>query len=82
MFKTISKIVCNGHIRNLLHKVMLLQLNIQDSVGEDLTWDLVFVDNHPMNKRTATAARLLKRTKVLIIHDTEELKFTTPPDFM
>jgi hypothetical protein len=59
-----------------------VQLNIQDCVGENLTWDLVFVDNQPMNKRTAITARLLKRTKVLIIHDSEELTFTTPQDFM
>jgi len=50
-----------------------------DHVGEDHTWDLVFVDNAPMKNRTSTAERLLRRTKLLIIHDTEEL--ILPHDF-
>jgi len=49
-----------------------------DSIGEDREWDLVLVDNHPMEKRTSTAARLLKRTKVLIIHDTEDFNIHNP----
>ena len=58
--------------------LLFLYIAVQDSVGENRTWDLVFVDNDPMNKRTATAARLLKRTKVLIIHDTEDFIFENP----
>ena len=58
--------------------LLFLYIAVQDSVGENRTWDLVFVDNDPMNKRTATAARLLKTTKVLIIHDTEDFIFENP----
>jgi len=57
-----------------------------DLVGENQTWDVVFVDHLPMEKRTTAAARLLKRTKLLIIHDTENFSFNNkmnlPKDFM
>jgi len=57
-----------------------------DSIGEDRMWDLVFVDNDPMEERTRIADRLLKRTKVLIIHDTEDSTINNymdiPLDFM
>jgi len=46
--------------------------NIWDSIGEKHDWDLVFVDNHPMDIRNNIVERLLKKTKVLIIHDTED----------
>ena len=59
---------------------------LKDLVGENNTWDLVFVDHLPMERRTTAVARLLKRTKLLIIHDTENFNFgnkmNLPTDFM
>ena len=69
-----------------MHNSKQFQYFVQDLVGENHIWDLVFVDHLPMEKRTTAVARLLKRTKLLIIHDTENFSFNNkmnlPKDFM
>ena len=67
--------------------VQTLTISIwQETIGEDRDWDLVFVDNDPVEERTEIAERLFKRTKVLIIHDTEDSTINNymrfPKDFM
>jgi len=56
-----------------------------DLIGEDRLWDLIFLDHKPMGRRVKDAKRLLKRTKLLLIHDTgyfNENWMNMPLDFL
>ena len=73
-----------SHIVDIFEQVNMLY-TLQDLVGENHTWDLVFVDFPSMEKRIAAVDRLLKRTKLLIIHDTDfsfNNQMKLPNDFM
>ena len=50
---------------------------MQDTVGEGRDWDLVFVDQEPFESRAVSVDRLVRRSKLVIMHDTE-----TPTNYM
>ena len=55
-------------------------------VGAGQDWDLVLVDQDPHTIRTSQVARLLPRSRLIIVHDTENFEFNNamkiPPDFV
>lgn len=52
-----------------------------DLVGEDREWGLVFVNHLPIDRRATDAWRLLKKTRLLVIHDTESFSMIKQMDF-
>ena len=57
---------------------------MQDHVGEDQDWDLVFVDQEPFEARADSVDRLARRARLVVMHDTENPSkhMNFPDDFM
>lgn len=60
--------------------------DIWGCIGESHPWDLVFIDHSPMERRTADTARLLRTSRLVVIHDTENYQIKNhmnlPQDFI
>ena len=56
----------------------------EDHVGEDQDWDLVLVDHEPFEARADSVDRLVRRSRLVVMHDTElPTKYMNyPDDFM
>ena len=55
-----------------------------DCVGEDREWGVAFVDNGAYEKRGHNVHRMLKRSKVVLAHDTNhaDYAYNYPADWM
>lgn len=51
------------------------------SVGKDREWGLVFVDHAPGERRSADIVKLLPRTKVMVVHDTQQPSYKWPKNW-
>ena len=72
--KCITKVKYNLHqqCQDNSQFACVMQPDLWDCVGEDRNWGLVFVDNRPGAKRGSNALRLVKRSQVIIAHDTNQ----------
>ena len=60
----------------------LLNLWLQDCVGAGRDWAMVFVDHMPMTRRGLDIMRLLPRSQLVVVHDTQDLSANFPSDFL
>lgn len=60
--------------------------DIWGCIGDSHAWDLVFIDHSPMERRTVDTARLLRTSRLVVIHDTENYQIKNhmnlPQDFI
>ena len=56
----------------------------EEKVGEERDWDVVFVDHEPFEARADSVDRLARRSRLVIMHDTEAptSQMNFPQDFM
>merc|ERR1711970_593882 len=57
-------------------------LDLWDCVGADQDWSVVFVDHMPMSRRMVDIERLLPRSQLVVVHDTQDHQANFPQDFM
>merc|ERR1719483_6767 len=56
-------------------------LDLWGCVGAERDWAVVFVDHMPMPRREVDILRLLPRSQLVVVHDTQDLHANFPGDF-